>query len=169
MSVSLQPFVDLGRFFSFLIYTQSIGLLGRRTSPSQGRYLHSEQYKHRINADRHASSGIRNYDPSVRAGEGGSCQCDLLALIMTASKNKQQEKTLAFFINQHLRVILTRIPPSCRLCVGTVEVMLSLDSSAALMRRVNERKIARILSLDIISEGLLSFALRPLYSDFSSH
>jgi hypothetical protein len=32
--------VDLGRFFSFLIYTQSLGLLGRRSSPSQGCYLH---------------------------------------------------------------------------------------------------------------------------------
>jgi hypothetical protein len=32
--------VDLGRFFSFLICTQSVGLLGRGISPSQGRYLH---------------------------------------------------------------------------------------------------------------------------------
>jgi hypothetical protein len=31
--------VDLGRFFSFLIYTQSVGLLGRGIGPSQGRYL----------------------------------------------------------------------------------------------------------------------------------
>jgi hypothetical protein len=37
--------VDLGRFFSFLIYTQSAGLLGRGISPSQGCYLHTEQYK----------------------------------------------------------------------------------------------------------------------------
>jgi hypothetical protein len=33
------PLLDLGRFFSFLIYTQSVGLLGRGISPSQGRYL----------------------------------------------------------------------------------------------------------------------------------
>jgi hypothetical protein len=31
--------VGLDRFFSFLIYTQSVGLLGRGISPSQGRYL----------------------------------------------------------------------------------------------------------------------------------
>jgi hypothetical protein len=37
--------VDLGRFFSFLIYTQSVGLLRRRISPSQGRYLHTGQHK----------------------------------------------------------------------------------------------------------------------------
>jgi hypothetical protein len=45
--------VDLGRFFSFLIYTQSIALLGRVIGPSQGRYLHAEQQKHRINTYRH--------------------------------------------------------------------------------------------------------------------
>jgi hypothetical protein len=61
--------VDLGRFFSFLIYTQSIRLLGWGISPSQGRY------RHRINAytDIHVSSGIRTQDPSVRAGEDSSC------------------------------------------------------------------------------------------------
>jgi hypothetical protein len=37
--------VDLGRLFSFLIYIQSVGLLGRVSSPSQGRYLHKEQHK----------------------------------------------------------------------------------------------------------------------------
>jgi hypothetical protein len=34
--------VDLGRFFSFLIYTPSVGLLGLVISPSQGRYIHTE-------------------------------------------------------------------------------------------------------------------------------
>jgi hypothetical protein len=47
------PWLDLGRFFSFLIYTQSVGLLERGIGPSQGRYLHTEQHKHRINANRH--------------------------------------------------------------------------------------------------------------------
>jgi hypothetical protein len=37
--------VDLGRFFSFFIYTQLLWLLGRGISPSQGRYLHTEQHK----------------------------------------------------------------------------------------------------------------------------
>jgi hypothetical protein len=45
--------VDFGCFFSFLIYTQSVGLLGRGVSPSEGRYLHTEQHKNRINANRH--------------------------------------------------------------------------------------------------------------------
>jgi hypothetical protein len=53
LSIYLQLFVDLRRFFSFLICTQSAGLCGLEISPSQGRYLHTEQHKHRINAHRH--------------------------------------------------------------------------------------------------------------------
>jgi hypothetical protein len=34
--------VDIDRFFSFLIYIQSVGLIGRGISPPQGRYLHTE-------------------------------------------------------------------------------------------------------------------------------
>jgi hypothetical protein len=45
-------FVDPGRFFSFLIYTQLLGLLGRGISRSQDGYLHTEEHKHRINAHR---------------------------------------------------------------------------------------------------------------------
>jgi hypothetical protein len=55
---------------------QSVGLLGRGISPLQGRYLHTEQHRHRINAhntDIHVLSGIRTHDLSVRASEGGSC------------------------------------------------------------------------------------------------
>jgi hypothetical protein len=47
LSVSLSIYastalVGLGHFNSFLIYTQSVGLLGQGISPSQGRYLHTE-------------------------------------------------------------------------------------------------------------------------------
>jgi hypothetical protein len=41
---------DLGRFFSLFIHTQSVGLLGKGISLSQGRYLHTEQQRHRLNA-----------------------------------------------------------------------------------------------------------------------
>jgi hypothetical protein len=37
--------LKLSSFFSFLIYTQSIALLGRGISLSQDRYLHTEQHK----------------------------------------------------------------------------------------------------------------------------
>jgi hypothetical protein len=56
-------------------YAQSVGVLGRGISPSQGRYLLAEQHKRRINAqntDIHALSEIRTNDPSVRASEGSS-------------------------------------------------------------------------------------------------
>jgi hypothetical protein len=49
------PLLGPGLFFSFVIFflTQSVGLLGRVISPSQGPYLHTEQHKHRINSHRH--------------------------------------------------------------------------------------------------------------------
>jgi hypothetical protein len=39
--------------------------------PSQGRYIHTGQHKHRINAHAniHALSGIRTHGPSVRTNE----------------------------------------------------------------------------------------------------
>jgi hypothetical protein len=37
--------LGLGGFFSFLIYTQLVGLFGRGIGPSQGHYLHTEQHK----------------------------------------------------------------------------------------------------------------------------
>jgi hypothetical protein len=62
--------------FQFLVlFTQSVGLLGRGISPSQGRYLHTEQHKQRINVDGHPclewasnprpqrSSGRRHFTP----------------------------------------------------------------------------------------------------------
>jgi hypothetical protein len=70
------PLLDLGRFFSFLIYTQSVGLIRWGISPSQGRSLCTE-HKHRINAHRHPclewnsnprsqrSSGWRLFIPST--------------------------------------------------------------------------------------------------------
>jgi hypothetical protein len=61
--------VHVGHFFTFLFYTQSVGLLGRGISPSQGRYPHTEQHKHV-----HVYSEIRTNHLNVRAGEDGSCQ-----------------------------------------------------------------------------------------------
>jgi hypothetical protein len=70
------PLLGPGLFFSFVIFfTQTVGLLGRVISPSQGRYIHTGQHRHRINADTNirALSGIRIHDPSVLASEGSSC------------------------------------------------------------------------------------------------
>jgi hypothetical protein len=75
--------LDLFRFFSFLIlYTA--GLLGRGISPPQGRYLHTEQHKHRINAHKHPClERDSNLLPSIRPSEDSSClnpsgHCDRL-------------------------------------------------------------------------------------------
>jgi hypothetical protein len=54
--------------FSFLTLRQSVGLLGRGISPSQGHYLH----KHKINADIHALNGISTHDLNVWASKGSS-------------------------------------------------------------------------------------------------
>jgi hypothetical protein len=56
-------------------FTQSVGLLGRVTSPSQLRYLHTGQHKHRINAhtDIHSLSEIRTHVSRVQLSEDSSC------------------------------------------------------------------------------------------------
>jgi hypothetical protein len=59
--------VDLGPFFSFLIYTQSVGLLGRGISPPQGLYLHTEQHKHRINEQ--TSMPVVGFEPTIPVSE----------------------------------------------------------------------------------------------------
>jgi hypothetical protein len=59
--------VDLGRFFSFLIYTQSVGLLGRGNSTSEGCYLHIGRHKHRINAQ--TSMPQVGFEPTLRVFE----------------------------------------------------------------------------------------------------
>jgi hypothetical protein len=41
--MAVQPLWTLAAFFSFFIYRLSVGLLGRRISLSQGRYLRTEQ------------------------------------------------------------------------------------------------------------------------------
>jgi hypothetical protein len=51
LSRALQPFVGPFQFID--LFTQSVGLLGRGISPSEGRYLHTEQHKHRINPHTH--------------------------------------------------------------------------------------------------------------------
>jgi hypothetical protein len=52
--------LELDRFFSSLIYAQSVGFLGRGISPLLGRYLHTEQ----TDTDIHASSG---FEPTIPA------------------------------------------------------------------------------------------------------
>jgi hypothetical protein len=66
LSIALQPFVDLGCFFSFLICTQSVGLLGRGTSRRKdATYTQNNTNTEQMHTDIYASSGIRTHDRSV--------------------------------------------------------------------------------------------------------
>jgi hypothetical protein len=73
--MALESFVGPWPFFQVLnLFTHSVGLLGRGTSPSQDRYLNTGQHKHRIKAHRHSYlKWNRTHEPSVWAGEDGSC------------------------------------------------------------------------------------------------
>jgi hypothetical protein len=53
-SMAQQPFVNPWPLLQFRnLFTRMLRLTERGTSPTQGRYLHTEQHKHRINAHRH--------------------------------------------------------------------------------------------------------------------
>jgi hypothetical protein len=70
-SMSVQPIKGPGVFFSFVIFfTQTVELLGRVISPSQGRCLHAEQHKHNKRTRRHPclewDSNPRHQLPSER-------------------------------------------------------------------------------------------------------
>jgi hypothetical protein len=70
------PLLGPGLFFAFVIFlTQTVGLLGRVISPSQGHYLHTGRQQHRkiAHTDIQALCGIRTGDPRVRANEDSSC------------------------------------------------------------------------------------------------
>jgi hypothetical protein len=58
------PLLDLGRFFSFVISTQSVGLVGRGSARRKAATYTQNKL---------ALSGIRTHGPSVRAGEDGLC------------------------------------------------------------------------------------------------
>jgi hypothetical protein len=75
--MALQPLVGPMPLLQFRIFffTQTVGLLGRVISPSQGLYLNKGQHKHRITltTDIYTLRGIRTHDSSVQAREDSSC------------------------------------------------------------------------------------------------
>jgi hypothetical protein len=70
-SVALPPIEDPGfSFSSVIIFSQTVGLLGRVISPSQGRYLSKGQHKHRMNAYPHQTSmHCVGFEPTNPASE----------------------------------------------------------------------------------------------------
>jgi hypothetical protein len=66
--------VDLGRFFSFLIHTQSEDSLdGGSARRKAATYTQNKTNTEKTHTDIHASSGIGTHDPSFRASEDSSC------------------------------------------------------------------------------------------------
>jgi hypothetical protein len=101
-----------GLFFNFVIFfMQTVELLGRLISPSQGRYLHTEQHTH---TNIHSLSGIRTHDPCVRASEESSClrprgPCDRLLQTPTKQKRKCKQYESCFYSNEiNLQSLRTR-------------------------------------------------------------
>jgi hypothetical protein len=87
-----RPLIQFRKHFS-----QTVGLLRRVISPSQGRYLNTGQHKtqnKRIHTPNiHTLSGIRTHDPSVRMREDSSClrpggYCDRLRQPLESTKQK---------------------------------------------------------------------------------
>jgi hypothetical protein len=57
-------------FFSFKIILQTVGLVGRVISSSQGLYLNTEQHKHRINTYTYQTSmPYVGFEPTIPASE----------------------------------------------------------------------------------------------------
>jgi hypothetical protein len=89
-----------------------VGIFGRGISPSQGRYLHTEW----THTDIHASSGIPTHDPSVRAGEDGSCirqrgHCDRLVFFNRRFENKRYFNLIYFILLNRKQLLLYMSSP----------------------------------------------------------
>jgi hypothetical protein len=70
-------------------------------SSLQGRYLHTGQHKHRINAhtDIHALSGIQTYDLSILAGEDSSATLARVRMAGAKRNNASSPQELVQLIN----------------------------------------------------------------------
>jgi hypothetical protein len=108
--MALQPFVGPWPLLQFLDPIYAVDRAPWRViSTSYGRYLHTEQHKHRIisHTDIHALSGIRTHDPRVRASKDSSClrprgHCDRprpLVRVRYIYLNEHFEMTVSFNMN----------------------------------------------------------------------
>jgi hypothetical protein len=69
-SLSLQPPWALASIFSFMIISQTVGLLGRVISLSKGLYLNTGQHKYRINTYTYQTSmPCVGFEPTIPASE----------------------------------------------------------------------------------------------------
>jgi hypothetical protein len=116
----LQSLLDLGRFFSPLIlYTQSVGLLGRVMNPSQGRYLHTEEHKQ--NKRTQTSTPWVGFEPTIPAFERAKIVHALNSAStvfdnITASISRKQQKRKETDPYQKVWTVRTAITKSMPYC-----------------------------------------------------
>jgi hypothetical protein len=86
-------------------FSQTVGLLGRVISPSQGSYLNTGQHKHRINAYTyqtiHALSGIRTHDPSFRASDRAATVTGSFYRLRSAFQDVNISNLISVHFNQY--------------------------------------------------------------------
>jgi hypothetical protein len=94
--------VDLGRFFSFLMYTKWVGLLGLGISPPQGRYLHTKQHKQ--NKCTQTSMSRVGLEPTIPVFERTKTVHDLdsAATVITAFSNTSNKYQNNVRMNQYV-------------------------------------------------------------------
>jgi hypothetical protein len=67
-------------------FSQTVGLIGRVISPSQGRYLNTGQYEHRINI--HTKVHVRSgFEPTIPASERAKTAHALNRAVTVTSQN----------------------------------------------------------------------------------
>jgi hypothetical protein len=102
---STAPCWALASFSLSWLFLQTVGLLGRVISSSQGFYLNTGQHKHIHTPNIHTLCWIRTHDPSLRASEDSSClrplgYCD-------------RHWNHCYGISSSLRLLLHNIYPHC--------------------------------------------------------
>jgi hypothetical protein len=123
LSMALKLFVGPWPLFSFLIlYTVGRTPWTEDQCVPRPLYLHTEQYKHRINAGWHPwlSSGTRTHDPNFRASEDSSCH---------------RLRGLCHRLRDSLKRVAIRIP-------GSQQIYKMLSPTILACRRLKQLRIA---------------------------
>jgi hypothetical protein len=121
-SLALQPPWALASFSVSWSFLQTVGLLGRVISSSQGLYLNigQTQNKHIHTPNIHALCGIRNYDPSFQDSEDSLCLrplgcCErrtreLIRYNLYESNARQKRFVFSEWLILYSREIIIKIP-----------------------------------------------------------
>jgi hypothetical protein len=120
-------------------FRQSVGPLGRGISPAQGRYLHTEQHKHRINAYRHpclkwdwnprpqCSSGRRRVMPETVRPLWAACMMRTVSNILRriAARKKRLRDMTARSITSGSRMVDRELGNAATMAVELVMAIVA--------------------------------------------